>query len=181
MGTLYDLLPSSFLTLVDSESFKYTDTWTVLTGTDDSNLDPISGKKNNDPTLLSSNTPTTSHLLGITVVAPPSTLSDDLIPAFNAVDAQSEIVLEPFFPTLEKANPDFLPAEGTGDSSQWAAVKTAWGTPLMGVEKVQEYVNFWAESMGWILDEAFAAVPPKLTIDAFEQTYMASPVLQVSA
>jgi hypothetical protein len=161
-----------------------TDCLFPLATTDDGNNDPISGKKNNDPTLLNGDAATSPHLMGFTVVAPPSTLADDIIPAFNAAAAQAEIVQEPPFPPLEDANPAFLPAQGTGDADQWGAVKTAWESPSMGKGKAQEFVDAWVEVLGWVLDdgvEGLVGVPPKLTMDAFDQTYMAAPLLEVGA
>lgn len=149
---------------------------------DDPNLDPISGNNNNNSTLLSGSNVTESHLMGFTVLAPPSTLADDIIPAFDAAKAQAEIVSEPNFPALEDANNAFLPAAPTSDpAAQWPAVKNAWESPTLGTDAGQEFVDVWTGLMGWVLDGAVPLVgeAPKLTMAAFDQTYMAAPLLQV--
>lgn len=122
--------------------------------------------------------------MGFTVLAPPSTLAVDIIPAFNAAKAQADIVSEPNFPDLEDANNAFLPAEPTNDPAlQWPAVRKAWSSPTLRPTVGQEFMNIWAGLMGWVLDGADPLVgkPPKLTLDAFDQTYMAAPLLQLDA
>ncbi|KAE9364623.1 hypothetical protein N431DRAFT_563897 [Stipitochalara longipes BDJ] len=133
---------------------------------------------------LASYNVTESHLMGFTVLAPPSTLADDIIPAFNAAKAQAEIVSEPNFPALEEANKAFLPAAPTGDpAAQWPAVKNAWESPTMGAGAGagQEFVDVWAGLMGWVMDgiEPLVGKAPKLTLGACDQTDMAAPLLQV--
>jgi len=91
------------------------------------------GTKNNDPTLLSGLGATESHLMGFTVLAPPSTLADNIILAFNTAKAPAEILSELQFSALEDTNPAFLPA-----------VEKAWASPTMEVVAGQGLLVF-----GW--------------------------------
>jgi hypothetical protein len=81
--------------------------------------------------------------MGLIVLAPPCTLAEDIILAFNAAKIQGEIVSEPNFLALEDANAAFLPAPPTSDSAlQRPAVQKAWANPVLTMNNGQYFMDF---------------------------------------
>lgn len=120
--------------------------------------------------------------MGLTIVAPPPTLSSDVIPAFSVVDAMSEVVSDVAFPTLTSdalSSWDPAPRDPTA-ASQWKDVHDAWLAPS---QSLASFVEVWAESMQWIIQkgEELVASSPQLNLESFDEVYMAAPCISVSS
>lgn len=120
--------------------------------------------------------------MGLTIVAPPPTLSSDVIPAFSAVDAMSEIVSDVRFPTLTpSALPSWDPApRDPVPASQWTDVHDAWLAPS---PSLADFVERWAKAMKWVIpkEEELVPWPPQLNLENFDEVYMAAPCISVSS
>lgn len=131
--------------------------------------------------------------MGTTCVAPPPTLSSDIIPAFNAIDLMSKIVSDVEFPnTTDVASPAWDAAPREAGAPQWADVKHAW-TVANGPAKQDavDFVDAWIDLFQWDvrtceegregtwrwqdLDPAL----PALTLQRLDEVYMAAPCVSV--
>ena len=81
-------------------------------------------------------------------------MANDIIPAFNAADANRDIVLEPLFPAEETADPSFAPTQPPPvdpkhPSKQWDTVVEAWRNPGYGSSASSDFVTDMVSLMGW--------------------------------
>lgn len=144
--------------------------------------DPIGGN-NHVPSLLDGKNTTKPHMMAVTLSAPPATLADDMIPAFDAAAVNHDVVSEPLFPAQQDPNPAFLPVAPTEKpnppAQPWIDVAKAWSNPAIGADMVKDFVQDWISVMGWSItdDDPLISSPPSQTIAEIDQLYMAAPLM----
>ncbi|KPI35811.1 uncharacterized protein AB675_11081 [Cyphellophora attinorum] len=167
----------------------------ALWGAYDPNQDPLSPNTNTSDLLNGSTQPSIPLLMGTTCIAPPPTLSSDIIPAFSAIDLMSKIVSDVEFPnTTDTASSSWNAAPRKAGAQQWTAVEQAWnvGNGPPARQEAADFVNAWIDLFGWDdvrtseqgksgtwrwqdLDPA----PPGITLRNLSEVYMAAPCISV--
>ncbi|PCD29826.1 hypothetical protein FGRA07_10830 [Fusarium graminearum] len=159
--------------------------------------------------LLDQKSGSTPLMMGLRVIAPKPTLSQDPYPVFDVADASLvELTAEKHFEKPKDSNaklfapqPSFedqLPTEPKPTDEaiqkaikdQYEAVLEAWKAPAWEATDVKAFVNLWESSLKWDVAAGFnsgstggladiAAIPEK-TKEQFMDIYMAPPLLSAA-
>lgn len=120
-------------------------------------------------------------MMGIEIIAPKPTLSEDKIPKFNAIDAMSQSVFvqgqEPIFPKYTDASGSWSPDKVEDEDGQWKAVHDLWEKPEAGVESRQKTMDLWKEAMFW--EKELRGDAPEILLNKFDNLYLAAPLISV--
>jgi len=119
-------------------------------------------------------------MMGILFVPPIPDLSEDLIPAFDAVKSQYQEVMDPVpFPdSTTQQDTAWQPTPPTSPPKlkDWADVQKAWNTPNLGVGAGALAVTGWAKAMGWGEGLVEGEVPVRL-VGMLPDEYVEAPLL----
>ncbi|KAL5371451.1 hypothetical protein DPSP01_014258 [Paraphaeosphaeria sporulosa] len=101
-------------------------------------------------------------VMGLTLTAPPPTISKDKLLNFNVNDRNSELLHpRPFPKTDNEAQRNWLPDGKTRTiEEQYAAVESAWMTPGLGADTSQKAADLWAQTYGWAPKKSNKPPPP---------------------
>jgi hypothetical protein len=132
--------------------------------------------------------------MGVVLAAPPPTLSQDSLAAFDAAASRREDVLDapPAFPTEAAQNAGFapsvvaVPAPGSDPATPWKSVAAQWVAPSLGADAAGGFAAEWGRVMGW--DQAgvgwmggFGAEAPVRTVAGMVETYVDAPMVAAGA
>ncbi|KAJ5675307.1 transcriptional activator srcap [Penicillium maclennaniae] len=150
--------------------------------------DPSSGSDSSSP-ILNNTDKTIDLMMGLTLQAPPPTLSDDSIKDFNALESMSRDVFEedehPNVPSnVQTPSTAWLPAARSGTGSDpaqpWKDVQGTWASPKLSRVAIDSAVSAWANAFGY--GSMSAAAPPRAsTLADVEVDYMTAPFVSVAA
>src|ERR1700722_7736270 len=100
-------------------------------------------------------------VMGLTLIAPPATLSPDKMLNFNAIDRNRELLPDQPFPKTDgPAEPDWLSQHALPKiADQYAAVEQDWTSPVLGAGAAQTAVSLWAERFGWVQKKSNPPAP----------------------
>jgi hypothetical protein len=119
--------------------------------TDTADEDPIKSG-NSIPSLLTPDSSTITHLMGIDVTVLPPVPSPDIIPAFNAAAASHEEIGPYAALQVDAAStawsPVPWPSTDTGEK-QWLDTIATWTTPALGNGASVDATNVWIETLNW--------------------------------